>query len=521
MKRVLSFLLILSCFFSVFTFPSGAALYKISDEGMLPFEDVGENSWYKDSVIFCYVNSVIKGMNGYTFAPGTSLTRAQFVVMLASLEGVDTSTYSIERFTDVKSSHWYYGAVAWAYENGIVSGTSENRFSPNAEINRQTLARMMHLYMLSKGYEVTVDENILDRFADRKDTDEWALEGLTYTVSAGLISGMTETTVAPKAKLTRAQAARIMMLYMQDYFYGSCEHSFTKADCTHSRVCEKCSMAEGLPEGHHVSVYYNCRESDKCTVCGSYVPPSKILHTYAAANCARAAVCTTCGGYRGEKDPNGHNFFKVSCTKPKYCQRCGYSEGSPLGHTTNCGVCARCYKEVFENDYKKVAWYMVKRGTPDGMGHYTVNKYDEYWDGSMSYRELYYDAHTGSFILQKLQYIGPANRYDQLIITIPALLDTYRCDYREYSENGELIGSGVGYFDPSKVDCNRSADINWTSMKGKRNTDYMKSSAEDMLRYIVSDIDLLIYGLCGETAIALGFDHPSYAVDTNRKNMIS
>ncbi|MBR4880282.1 MAG: S-layer homology domain-containing protein, partial [Clostridia bacterium] len=93
----------------------------ISDEGRLPFEDVKNEYWYYKSAEFCYANGIIKGMNEYTFAPIGTLTRAQFVTMLANLESVDTSIYSVDKFTDVKSSHWYYGAVAWAYNEGIVS----------------------------------------------------------------------------------------------------------------------------------------------------------------------------------------------------------------------------------------------------------------------------------------------------------------------------------------------------------------------------------------------------------------
>ena len=158
MKRsFISIFIVIATVISCFVFTGISVSADTSDEGILPFEDVSNSYWFADAAQFCYANGVIKGMNEYTFAPNGALTRAQFVTMLANLEGVDLTAYSTNQFSDVKPNHWYYNAVSWAYQMGIVSGTSETVFSPNMQINRETLSRIMMLYMSGKYYSVSVD----------------------------------------------------------------------------------------------------------------------------------------------------------------------------------------------------------------------------------------------------------------------------------------------------------------------------------------------------------------------------
>lgn len=309
----------------------------VSDEGLLPFEDIKSGDWYEESAKFCYTNDIIDGMNYYSFAPNQTLTRAQFVTMLANVENVDTSGFTTDQFVDVKPSHWYSGAVAWAYENEIVSGTSENMFSPNLSMNRQTFARIMANYMKGKGYEVILNDTALDKFTDRSQTADWAIEEMKYVVSAGLITGMNETTVAPLGNVVRAQAARILMVFLQEYYYDFCEHSFTTATCTAPSVCTECGMIIAMPNGHSVPDDYSCTKGGTCDVCLTDVPKSRLLHSFEPANCGLARHCR-CGVTRGSAT-NKHNWLPATCRSPKTCAVCNKKEGGIGDHSWKAATC--------------------------------------------------------------------------------------------------------------------------------------------------------------------------------------
>ena len=349
MKKLIGFLLVLVTVLLCFTLSISANASEtfVSDEGRLPFEDIIPGKWYDEEVEFCYANGIIKGMNDYTFAPEHPLTRAQFVTMLANLEGIDTSKYSVTVFNDVKSTAWYHGAVAWAYQQGIVSGMSEHKFSPNGIMDRQTLAQMMSMYMKKKGYEVTVSSTALDRFADGKAVSSWAKEAVKYMVSSGIMSGTSEDRFSPHSMLTRAQAARVLTVYVRNYLKGDCKHAFSERDCTTAAVCDKCGIVEGLALGHTVNAKeYNCISSATCLKCGEKAAPAVYTHDYTEATCSKPRTCKLCGGTRGNTLP--HTWWWATCKNPKMCKVCYTTEGKALGHSweradcVNPKTCKRC-----------------------------------------------------------------------------------------------------------------------------------------------------------------------------------
>ena len=150
MKKIICFVLTFVMLIPAVYASSASDDYIISKEGVLPFKDVIADSWYEDGVVFCYVNSVVNGMSVDKFMPSGILTRAQFVTMLANLEGIDKSNYGTDVFRDVKQGQWYYGVIGWAYENGIVNGMSETEFAPNGNMTRAQLAVIMKNYMETK-----------------------------------------------------------------------------------------------------------------------------------------------------------------------------------------------------------------------------------------------------------------------------------------------------------------------------------------------------------------------------------
>ncbi len=178
------------------------------------FTDVKENSWFMSEVAFCVKQGYVSGMTETTFAPNNNLTRAQFLTLLAKLDGADLTMYdTVESgFEDVKTDHWFNEVVCWAVENEYTSGLSATKFGPNNNITRSQLARFFYVYTEKKGLLVSSEAD-LSAFEDASKIQDWALNPVKWAVAEGLITGTTATTLAPNATATRAQAARIIMMY--------------------------------------------------------------------------------------------------------------------------------------------------------------------------------------------------------------------------------------------------------------------------------------------------------------------
>ena len=111
------------------------------------------NHWAKTYIGTLAGMNILDGMGDNTFAPDGSLTRAQFVAMLAKMtDGIDITAAASAGFTDVNEKDWYFGYVNWGYENGIVNGMGDGTFSPNASITREQMAVMLCNYARSVGF---------------------------------------------------------------------------------------------------------------------------------------------------------------------------------------------------------------------------------------------------------------------------------------------------------------------------------------------------------------------------------
>lgn len=206
--RVISIFIVVLMLSSAFVLSSFAA--------KTPFSDVKDNYWFADAVAYCYNNKYVTGTSAKTFSPNTNLTRAQFVTLLANICGADVSVYSDvdSGFADVKKEHWFHNAVTWASNRGYVSGTSETKFSPNANVTREQLARIFYVYSEKQGYNVSTRAD-LSKYSDYGKISSWAKDQVSWAISRGIINGMSATTIAPRGNATRAQAAQIIMTYTQ------------------------------------------------------------------------------------------------------------------------------------------------------------------------------------------------------------------------------------------------------------------------------------------------------------------
>ena len=166
------------------------------------FTDVASGQWFYDAVMYVYENGIMNGMDKSTFAPDGSLTRAMVWTMLARMDGVETEG----------GDAWYSKAQAWAVENEVSDGTS-----PDGAITREQLVTMLYRYVQYKGIDVSVgeDTNILS-YADAADISEYAVSAFQWACGSGLIKGDDNNALTPKADTTRAQAATMFMRLCED-----------------------------------------------------------------------------------------------------------------------------------------------------------------------------------------------------------------------------------------------------------------------------------------------------------------
>ena len=202
-----------------FTMPSGDVKIEVTfaedpnweEEPAMPFVDVDENDWFYDVVLYAYENGLMTGTSADTFAPNTATTRGMIVSMLARLEGV-TSAESAG-FTDVAESDWYATAVNWAASEGIVNGFEDDTFRPNDAITREQMAAILYNYADYKGYDVSARADLSD-YADAASISSWAEDVLAWANAEGLINGMTATTIDPQGATTRAQTAAMFERFL-------------------------------------------------------------------------------------------------------------------------------------------------------------------------------------------------------------------------------------------------------------------------------------------------------------------
>ncbi|MBR5515460.1 MAG: S-layer homology domain-containing protein [Clostridia bacterium] len=199
-----------------------------------PFTDVKEDTWYSAAVEYCYSKNLVSGTSGTTFSPDMSLTRAMFVVILARAVDNTYLEYTNISFEDVTVGSWYLEAVEWAYQNKITSGTSSTTFSPDKEITREQVCVLFYNYLCSKGIEFDIEEGILDKYTDAGYISKWAIKGVEYAVSNGIISSTSTSklSISPKMKMTRAQAVQMFMKFNENlpkkYFTISMDDGITQ-----------------------------------------------------------------------------------------------------------------------------------------------------------------------------------------------------------------------------------------------------------------------------------------------------
>lgn len=185
---------------------------KDNGEWKNPFTDVKENDWFYASVKYAYENDLMKGISNTEFAPDSEVTRAMFVTVIYRMENEPQTGKCA--FTDVESDSYYENAVAWANENGIVSGISEECFAPNEPITREQMAAIIYRYAAFKGYDITTSSNT--SYTDNDNISDYAKDAVIWAAEKSVMTGNTDGSFAPKANTTRAQVASVFMRMVEN-----------------------------------------------------------------------------------------------------------------------------------------------------------------------------------------------------------------------------------------------------------------------------------------------------------------
>lgn len=161
------------------------------------FTDVPANSWYAGAVAYVAGRGLMSGTGNGKFSPQATTTRGMVMTMLARMNGVDTSG----------GSTWYEKGMQWAKAQGISDGSN-----PGGTITREQLVTMLYRYT---GDSAAAGD--LSAYPDASAVSKWAVEGVQWAVAHGLISGTDTGALDPRGTATRAQVATIIMRFCEEF----------------------------------------------------------------------------------------------------------------------------------------------------------------------------------------------------------------------------------------------------------------------------------------------------------------
>lgn len=194
---------------------SGGAEVDASDGSkQIVFDDVKENDWFYDDVQYVKENGLMTGTDEDSFSPNGITTRGMIVTVLWRNEGSPKANY--DGFDDVKSDKYYYQAVSWAYDNEIVSGYDSKTFGAEDDITREQLATIMFRYANFKNYDTT-NKEALSKFSDSNMVSDYAVSAFEWALANKIITGTSETTLEPQGNALRSQVAAILRRFSGVY----------------------------------------------------------------------------------------------------------------------------------------------------------------------------------------------------------------------------------------------------------------------------------------------------------------
>lgn len=182
-----------------------------------PFADVNAGDWFYRDVLFSYEKGLMSGMDAAAFAPYANTTRAQIAVIFYRMEG-SPAVEGENSFTDVvrgSGTAWFYDAVTWAQQNGIMGGYDNSSFAPNDPITREQLAAIFYRYAQYKGYDTTQGGMAIREFDDYESISDYAMGAMAWAVNIGLVKGDSNL-LYPNGTATRAEIAALLHRFVEN-----------------------------------------------------------------------------------------------------------------------------------------------------------------------------------------------------------------------------------------------------------------------------------------------------------------
>lgn len=177
------------------------------------FTDIAPTDWFCEAVSIVLDKGIVSGTSDTTFEPDATLTRAMLATMLYRYAGEPTVNYAMN-YTDTEDG-WYTEAVRWASSIGVVKGFDDNTFRPDEPITREQAAAMLQRYaeFAKESNSLWNETNILS-YEDFDSISDWAIPSLQWAAGAGVMKGRTDSTINPIENITRAEIAQMLVNYM-------------------------------------------------------------------------------------------------------------------------------------------------------------------------------------------------------------------------------------------------------------------------------------------------------------------
>lgn len=173
--------------------------------------DLGECVWAKPAIEFLVNNKMISGYEDNTFKPYKNVSRAEFISIVARKYLPGDAAYG-QSFSDVSSDKWCFGSIESAYHSGIISGTGESVFAPDANISRQDMAVILCRLASYVGKEISGEA---EAFNDDASISAYAKDAIYKLRNAGIVNGDENGKFNPNAAATRAEAAQMIYNFIK------------------------------------------------------------------------------------------------------------------------------------------------------------------------------------------------------------------------------------------------------------------------------------------------------------------
>ena len=170
----------------------------------MPFTDVDSGAWYYNHVKYAWNNGLMNGMTADTFAPDATMTREMFATVIYRMADTPSVEGMTMPFTDVPTTSYAYNAILWAYNNGVVKGTSDTTFAPGDSITRAQTVTMLYRYAKSPEVSGTLS------FTDAASIASWAYDAVLWASQNKIVNGYPTGGFGPDDTTTRGQMAKIL-----------------------------------------------------------------------------------------------------------------------------------------------------------------------------------------------------------------------------------------------------------------------------------------------------------------------